>query len=57
MTAHVHCNGCKTRFKLATFGSESWRADTADLQNFLEEHRPCNQRCTDERFFTLHYES
>jgi hypothetical protein len=56
MTAHIHCNGCNASFKLAAFAPESWRAETADLQDFLEQHRPCNGRCADERFFTLRYE-
>jgi hypothetical protein len=57
MTAHIHCNGCNATFKLAGFGPESWRAETADLQSFLETHRPCSKRCSDERFFTLRCES
>jgi hypothetical protein len=56
MTAQIHCNGCNASFKLAAFGPESWRAETAALQEFLEQHRPCNGRCADERFFTLRYE-
>lgn len=41
MTAHVCCNGCDATFKLATFGPESWRAETLD---------------SDEHFFTLRYQ-
>lgn len=56
MTALVTCTGCAASFKLATFGSDSWRAPTNELQDFLEGHRPCKEKCGDQPAFSLRYE-
>ena len=56
MTALVCCTGCPETFKLATFAPKSWRAETADLQPFLEAHRSCGAGSGDKAAFTLRYE-